>query len=56
MPEGREEEFECTKWIIRIRISEKKKQHNGQKKKYKRTNNDIQNIHIKQKIEKHDPH
>jgi hypothetical protein len=26
----------------------------GQKKKYKRTNNDLQNIHIK-KIEKHEP-
>jgi hypothetical protein len=25
--------------------------HNGQKKKYKRTNNGIQNIHIKLKIE-----
>jgi hypothetical protein len=33
--------------VIRIRISEKKGQHNGQKKKYKRTNNDLQNIHIK---------
>jgi hypothetical protein len=28
---------------------------NGQKKKYKRTNNDIQNIHIKLKIEYHEP-
>jgi hypothetical protein len=25
-------------------------------KKYKRTNNDLQNIHIKQKIEQHEPH
>jgi hypothetical protein len=25
----------------------KNRQHNGQKKKYKRTNNDLQNIHIK---------
>ena len=34
-------------------MSEKKKnrQHNGQQKKYKRTNNDPQNIDIKQKIE-----
>jgi len=46
-----EEEFEDTKGVIRIRISKKNKQHNGQKKKYKRTNNDIQNIHIKLKIE-----
>jgi len=26
------------------------RQHNGQKKKYKRTNNDLQNIHINLKI------
>jgi hypothetical protein len=26
------------------------------RKKYKRTNNDQQNIHIKLKIEKHEPH
>jgi hypothetical protein len=29
---------------IRIPISKKNRQHNGQKKKYKRTNNDLQNI------------
>ena len=45
------EEFEDTKGVIRIRISKKNKQHNGQKKKYKRTNKDLQNIHIKLKIE-----
>jgi hypothetical protein len=45
------EEFEDTKGTIRIRISKKNRQHNGQKKKYKRTNNDLQNIHIKLKIE-----
>ena len=28
-------------------ILKNNRQHNGQKKKYKRTNNDIQNIHIK---------
>ena len=39
-----------TKVAIRIRIS-KNRQHNGQKKKYKRTNNDLQNIHIKLKLE-----
>ena len=39
------------KGVIRIRISKKNWQHNGQKKKYKRTNNDLQNIHIKLKIE-----
>ena len=40
-----------TKGAIRIRISKKNRQHNGQKKKYKRTNNDLQNIHLKLKIE-----
>ena len=39
----------CTKGVIRIRISKKNRQHNGQRKKYKRTNNDLQNIHIKLK-------
>ena len=43
-------EFEDTKRAIRIRISKNNK-HNGQKKKYKRTNNDQQNIHINLKIE-----
>jgi len=45
-----EEEFEDTKGVIRIRKS-KDRQYNVQKKKYKRTNNDLQNIHIKLKIE-----
>ena len=49
------EEFEDTKEVIRIRKS-KNRPHNGQKKKDKRTNNDLQNIHIKLKIEKHEPH
>jgi hypothetical protein len=44
------EEFENTKGVIIIRIS-KNRQHNGQKKEYKRTNNDLQHIHIKLKIE-----
>jgi hypothetical protein len=44
------EEFEDTKGAIRNRIS-KNRQHNGQKKKDKRTNNDRQNIHIKLKSE-----
>ena len=47
----RQEEFEVTKGVIRIRISKKNRQHNDQKKKYRRTNNDLQNIHIKLKIE-----
>jgi len=45
------EEFEDTKGTIKIRISKKNRQHNGQKKKYKRTKNYQQNIHIKLKIE-----
>jgi hypothetical protein len=38
-----QEEFEDTKGVIRIHKSKKGRQHNGQKKKYKRTNNDLQN-------------
>jgi hypothetical protein len=45
------EEFEDTKVVIRIRQWKKNRQHNDQKKKDKRTNNDLQNIHIKLKIE-----
>jgi hypothetical protein len=44
-----QEEFEDTKGVSRIRISKKNRQHNDQKKKYKRTSNDQQNIHIKLK-------
>jgi len=43
--------FEDTKEAIRNRISKKNREHNGQKKKYKWTNNDRPNIHIKLKIE-----
>ena len=46
-----QEEFEDTNGVIRIRMSKKNRQHNGQRKKDKRANNDLQNIHIKQKIE-----
>ena len=45
------EDFEDTKGVIRIRISMKNKQHNGQKKKYKRTNNELKSIRRKHKIE-----
>jgi hypothetical protein len=45
-----QEGFEDTKEVIGIRRS-KNRQHDGQKKKYKRTNNDLQNIHIKLKTE-----
>jgi hypothetical protein len=47
-------EVEDTKGVIRIRISKKNRQHTGQKTKYKETNNDLQNIHIKLKIEEHE--
>jgi len=36
------EEFEDTKGVSRIRKSKKERQHNGQKIKDKRTNNDLQ--------------
>jgi hypothetical protein len=49
------EQLEDTKGVIIIRTSKKDKQHNGQKKKDKRTNNDLQNIHIKLKIDYHEP-
>ena len=42
-----QKEFGDTKEVIRIRKSKKDRQHDGQKKKYERTNNDLQNIHIK---------
>jgi hypothetical protein len=45
--------FKDTEGVIRIRILKKGKQQNGGKKKYKRTNNDLQNIHIKLKLSFH---
>ena len=44
------EEIEDIKLVIRIRKSKKDRQHNGQKKKDKRTNNDLQNITHKNDI------
>jgi hypothetical protein len=41
--------FDDTKGVIIIRTLKKNRQHNSQKKKYKRTSNDLQNIHIKLK-------
>ena len=38
--------FEDTKGVIRIRISKKNRQHNGQKKKYKGTKNDLLNVRL----------
>jgi hypothetical protein len=46
-----QEEFKDTKGVIRTRKSKKDRQHNDRKKKDKRKNNDLQNIHIKLKIE-----
>jgi len=37
---GSRQEFEDTKGVIRIRKSKKYRQHNGQKKQDKKTNND----------------
>ena len=45
------EEFEDTNGVIRIHKSTNDRQHNDQKKKDKRINNDQQNITQKQKIE-----
>ena len=39
------------KGVIRIRKSKKDRKHNGQKKKNKRLNNDLQNITHKTKIQ-----
>jgi len=51
------EKFEDTKGVMRSRKLKKDRQHNmTQKKTDKRTNNDLQNITQKLKIEKHEPH
>ena len=44
-----EEEFEDTKGVIKIRKSKKDRQHNGHKKRNRRTNNDLQNTTHKTK-------
>ena len=48
--------FEDTKGVIRIRKSKKNRQHNGHKQKDERTKINLQNIHIKLKIEQSEPH
>ena len=45
------EQFEDTKGVIRIRISQNNRQQNGLKKKDKMTKNYLENMHIKLKIE-----
>jgi peptidyl-tRNA hydrolase len=51
-----EKSLKIPKGAIRIKISKMNRQHNGQKKKYKRTNNDQQSIRIQLKIEQREPH
>ena len=46
---SQQEEVEDTKGLMRIRTSKKDRQHNGQKKKNKGTNNDLQNTTHKNK-------
>ena len=54
---GQKTEEQTTQWPKDRRTDntmakrKKNRQHNGQKNKYKRANNDSQNIHIKLKIE-----
>jgi hypothetical protein len=45
--------FEDSKGATKIRIS-KNIHHNDQQKKYKRKNNNLQNIHIQLKVELHE--
>ena len=49
-----EEEFEDTKGVIRIRQS-KDRQHNSKKRKKKRQTPIHKTLHIKLKIEQHEP-
>ena len=51
-----QEESEDTKGVIRIRKSKNDRHYNGKKKKDKRTNNNLQNIHIKLKNDQYEPH
>ena len=50
-----QEEIEDTNGVIRIRNSKKKEQHNGQKKRCKRTKSNLQNIHINYRMSKTNP-
>ena len=51
LDKGCNKSLKIPKGIIRICNSKKNRQHNGKKKKDKRTNNDLKNIHIKLQIE-----
>ena len=46
-----QEDIEDTKGVIRICISKKSRQHIGKIKIHKGTKNDLQNMHLKPKIE-----
>ena len=46
-----QDKFEDTKRVIRIHKSKMGRQHNDQKKRDKGTNNDLQNIRTKLKID-----
>ena len=48
--------LEDNKGVIRTPASKKNRQRQGQKKKDKKTNNDLQNIHITLKIEQQEHH
>ena len=50
MESTKQEDFEDTKRGNQNPYIVKNRQHSDQKKKYKRTNNDLQNIHVKLKI------
>jgi len=50
------DELEDIKELIGICKSKKDRHYNGQSKKDKRTNNDLQNTKPKLKIEQHEPH
>jgi len=51
-----QEQFEDTKGVIRIRISKKNRRHNDQMEKSAKDKQRSTNIHIKLKIEQHEPH
>jgi hypothetical protein len=53
--ENKKKSLKIPKGTIKIRKS-KNRQHNGKKKKYKKTNNDLQIIRLKLKIKQHETH
>ena len=52
---NRKEKLEDTKEVLRFRKSEKDRQHNDQKKKWKWQTTIYKTIHRKLKIEQHEP-